>query len=199
MTRLIDHNSQYGPLHLFTPTIWRYQYQFDWACLKPKIDHLFFNTQKNSELEKGDAVSTVSSNSSIQPHTWIELDNFMQWLDTVIPSIAKYLNFQNLEQRVTNSWINRHNFGGETIEHNHNNVIFVVSCYLKCPPQSGNIVFKDPLEYHKSHWPIFPEQHLYSEVPVTTNDVLIFPGYLKHYVTKSVSDDSRYVMTLNIK
>lgn len=199
MTKVLPHNTDYGPIHLFSPTIWKYQYNFDWLQLEPKVDNLFRQVKKNSDLEKGAAWSTVACKPYLQPHTWIELQNFMQWLDTIIPSIAKSLGFQDLEQRVSQSWINKHYMGGETIEHSHNNTYFVVSCYLKCPINSGNIVFKDPLEYHKSHWPVYPEEHMCIEIPVTTNDVVIFPGYLKHYTMPSASNDTRYVMTLNIK
>lgn len=198
MSRL-PNQDQYGEIQLFHPTIWKYQYSFNWAVLEPKINDLFLQSKTNSLLEKKSAWSTVSCDSDLQPHHWPELQHFIDWIDIITLGIAKDLNFQFADYRITNSWINRHDFSGETIEHNHNNTTFVVSAYLNCPLNSGNIVFKDPLEYHKSSWPIFPEQHLYQEIPVTTNDVLIFPGYLKHYVQPNLSSESRYVMTFNIQ
>ena len=198
MSRL-PNQDQYGGIQLFHPTIWKYQYSFNWDVLEPKINDLFLQSKTNSLLEKKSAWSTVSCDSASQPHHWFELQHFIDWIDIITLGIAKNLNFQFADYKITNSWINRHDLSGETIEHNHNNTTFVVSAYLNCPPNSGNIVFKDPLEYHKSSWPIFPEQHLYQEIPVTTNDVLIFPGYLKHYVQPNLSSESRYVMTFNIQ
>ena len=190
---------QYGEIQLFRPSIWKYQYSFNWDSLKPKIDDLFLHSKTNSLLEKKSAWSTVSCDSDLQPHHWSELQHFIDWIDIITLGLAKDLNFQSADYKITNSWVNRHDFSGETIEHNHNNTTFVVSAYLNCPPNSGNIVFKDPLEYHKSSWPIFPEEHLYQEISVATNDVLIFPGYLKHYVQPNLSSESRYVMTFNIQ
>lgn len=189
----------YGPISLFQPTVWKYHYTFDWQSLETKINYLFLQSKTNSLLEKKSAWSTVSCKSALQPHNWPELQHFIDWIDIITLGISKDLNFQFADYKITNSWINRHDFSGETIEHNHNNTTFVVSAYLNCPPNSGNIVFKDPLEYHKSSWPIFPEQHLYQEVSVNTNDVLIFPGYLKHYVQPNLSEHPRYVMTFNIQ
>lgn len=198
MSQLPDQQT-YGPINLFQPIVWKYQYSFDWKVLEPKVTHLFSQIKTNSLLEKNSAWSTVSCDSSMQPHRWPELQHFIDWIDIITIGIARNLNFQSADYKITNSWINLHKHLGETIEHNHNNCAFVVSAYLNCPPESGNIVFKDPLEYHKSAWPIFPEQHLYQEVPVTTNDVLIFPGYLKHYVQPNLSSQDRYVITFNIQ
>jgi len=196
--RLIKQLPDYGPIHIFSPTIWKYQYKFDWQNLEHKVLTSFSQLQHNSLLEKGNAWSTVGLPANEQPHNWLELKDFLEWLKITTTGIAASLYFQKFEFTITNSWINKHSASGETIEHNHNNCSFVASCYLKCPENSGNIVFKDPLEYHKSHWPIFPEEHLYDEVPVYTFDVLIFPGYLKHFVTPNLSNDDRYVLTVNI-
>jgi uncharacterized protein (TIGR02466 family) len=191
--------SSYGSINLFQPVLWKYQYSFDWNLLETKVNYLFSQIKTNSLLEKNAAWSTVGCDKDMQPHHWPEFQHFIDWLDIIILGIARDLNFQSADYRITNSWINLHKELGETIEHNHNNSTFVVSAYLNCPSNSGNIVFKDPLEYHKSAWPIFPEQHLYQEVSVTTNDVLIFPGYLKHYVQPNLSSEDRYVITFNIQ
>lgn len=188
-----------GSVFLFPPYIWKFQYNFNYDKLKFKIDELFDAVEKNSKLEKGDAVSTVSVDTALQPHTWEELADFQNWLGSTFENIKNTYRFFERQSRVTQSWINRHSYGGITEEHNHNFSTFVVSCYLKCPPNSGNIEFKDPLEYHFTSWPIEPEEVLYKEFPVSTNDVLIFPGWLRHRVQPSQSQENRYVMTFNIK
>jgi hypothetical protein len=50
-----------------------------------------------------------------------------------------------------------------------------------------------------SSWPVIPEMSLYKEIQVKTNDVVIFPGWLKHRVQPSQTDEERIVMTFNIK
>lgn len=188
-----------GDTFLFPSYIWKYQYDFNYEKLKSKIDNLFSLIEINSKLEKGNAVSTVSVDQELQPHTWEELANFQQWLGEKFESIKDTYKFVERQSVVTQSWINRHGYGGITEEHNHNFSTFVVSCYLNCPPNSGNIEFKDPLEYHFTSWPIEPEEILYKEIPVATNDVIIFPGWLRHRVQPSQSQENRYVMTFNIK
>lgn len=188
-----------GPLILFPPYVWKYTYDFDWKSLKPRLDNLFDLVQTNSNLEQGNALSTVSLPSHMQPHTWKELEDFQKWLGDKIDYLRSINRFVLNHSEVTNSWANRHGSNGLTLEHSHNHATFVVSCYLHCPENSGNIEFKDPLEYHKSGWPLFPEESLYCQVPVTTNDILIFPGWIKHRVQPNLSNENRYVLTFNIK
>jgi uncharacterized protein (TIGR02466 family) len=188
-----------GPLNIFLPYIWKYNYDFNRAELTPKLDNLFSLVKENSQLESGNALSTVSLPSHLQPHTWPELREFQHWLGDKIDYLRAVNKFIINHSEVSNSWANKHGPGGVTLEHSHSNVTFVVACYLWCPPQSGNIEFKDPLEYHKSGWPIIPEESLYAEVPVETNDVLIFPGWVKHRVQPNLSTQDRYVLTFNIK
>ncbi len=188
-----------GGLYVFPPIVWKYSYEFDLTVLTPKLEKLFSRVEKNSTLEKGNAVSTVTVDSSLQPHTWMELEKFQMWLGAKIADIRKEYEFVNNYSEVINSWCNRHYYGGFTEEHTHTFGTFVVSCYLKAPPDGGNIEFKDPLEYHKSGFPIIPEEALYSEVTIQTNDVLIFPGWLKHRVQPNLTDQERIVMTFNIK
>lgn len=197
MQQLIQLNN--GGIFLFPPCIWKFSYTFDYNNLRPKIDDLFDKVEKNSKLEYGDAVSTVSIDSSLQPHTWEELSDFQNWLGERIANIRREYEFNFTYSEVTKSWFNRHYEGGVTIEHNHNYSTFVVASYIKLPLNSGFIEFKDPLEYHKSNWPIYPEESLYKSVPAETNDVLIFPGWIKHRVQPNLTNEERIVMTFNIK
>lgn len=188
-----------GGLFLFPPEIWKYKYEFDYEILGPKIQKLFDLVDENSKLEKGNSVSTVSLPREIQPHTWDELANFQHWLGEKIAFIRHEYRFTNGYSEVTESWFNRHGQTGETLEHNHNNVTFAVAAYIKLTPGSGYIEFKDPLEYHKTQYPIIPEETLYRALPAETNDVLIFPGYMRHRVQPNLTDTERIVLTFNIK
>jgi hypothetical protein len=188
-----------GGLYTFPPLIWKYNYTFNLDELRPKLDALFAKVEINSTLEKGDAISTVAVDNRHQPHTWMELEKFQMWLGSKIADIRSCYKFVHNYSEVANSWCNRHYYGGYTEEHTHTFGTFVASCYLKAPENSGNIEFKDPLEYHKSSFPIIPETSLYSEVPITTNDVLIFPGWLKHRVQPNLTNEERIVLTFNIK
>ena len=188
-----------GGLFLFPPHIWKFKFDFDYQALDPKISELFSLVKSNSKLEYGDALSTVSVDADMQPHTWHELAPFQNWLGGKIADIRREHAFTYTRSEVTKSWFNKHHKGGVTVEHNHNFATFVVAAYIKLPPDSGFIEFKDPLEYHKSGWPIFPEESLYRALPAEQGDVLIFPGWIKHRVQPNLTDSERIVMTFNIK
>tara|TARA_B100001996_G_scaffold178170_1_gene136016 strand:- start:710 stop:946 length:237 start_codon:yes stop_codon:yes gene_type:complete len=73
----------------------------------------------------------------------------------------------------------------------------VVSCYLKAPRGSGNFLIRDPLEYHRFGSPQVPEQNLWREIPVQTNDILVFPGWLKHATQPNNTDEDRINLSIN--
>ncbi len=185
-------------------------YNFDFEnSLKSKCDETIEYSKKQEEkvpLEYGNAVSTVIHNANGQPHTWIENKKFIQFLNANLPYILKEFELAHQPITVSNSWVNRHSKGGETLEHKHQFVDLVVSSYLFCPEGSGNLLVRDPLEYHRwndllENMYFKREKHQYPwiEVPVKTNDVLIFPGWLNHKTEKSNIDIDRYVMTINLK
>jgi uncharacterized protein (TIGR02466 family) len=188
-----------GGLFLFPSIVWKFKYEFDTKTLQPKIDELFSLVKENSKLEYGEALSTVSTPIEMQPHAWPELSHFQNWLGSTLEHIKDQYHFTGRQSTVTNSWFNKHNHGGHTIEHVHSNVTFVVTSYIALPPNSGYIEFIDPLEYHKTSWSIHPEESMHRAVPCETNDVLIFPGWLKHRVQPNHTDMDRIVMTFNIK
>jgi uncharacterized protein (TIGR02466 family) len=188
-----------GGVHLFPPYIWKYTYDFPLDTLQKYIAEVFDAVKHNSALEKGNALSTVANPEWQKPHTWEELGDFQEWLGNKLTGIKEELNFYNRHSEVIGSWFNRHYKSGYTEEHHHNYSTFVASCYLKCPPNSGNIVFRNPLEYHMCNFPIVNETQTLSEVECKTGDVIIFPGWLKHLVTPNNTDQERIVMTINIK
>jgi len=187
-----------GGVHLFLPFIYKYSYEFNYESLRPRIEEAISHVDQNSSLEAGDAISTVSNDEMLQPHTWMELSDFQAWLGDRLTQIKDDHNFYERQSMVQGSWFNRHFKTGYTLEHQHNFATWVASCYVKCPPNSGNIEFRDPLEYHKTSFPIIGERN-YTELPVETNDVLIFPGWLKHRVQPNNTNEERIVMTFNIK
>ena len=62
----------------------------------------------------------------------------------------------------------------------------------------GFIEFRDPLEYHKSGFPYDAEANIWKPIECTTNDVLIFPGWLNHRTQENTVGGERICMTYNI-
>jgi hypothetical protein len=185
-------------------------YNFNFLqSLKQKCDETIEyskNAEEKVPLESGEAVSTVIHNIKGQPHSWEENRKYNQFLQANMPFILKEFGLMNVPIDVSNSWVNRHSRGGETLEHKHQFVDLVISSYLFCPEGSGNLLIRDPLEYHK--WNDVVEnafsktskyQYPWIEVPVKTNELVIFPGWLNHKTEKSECDIDRYVMTYNLK
>lgn len=182
----------------FPRLIWKFNYEFPYSSLHSLVQETKQHTPENSKLEQGEAFSTAA-NQHTPPHTWEVLQDFKNWLVDPLDFMWQEFNFRehgNLD--VLNSWINTHKRNGVTLEHNHNQALFVVTSYLSLPKNSGYIEFRDPLEYHKGNTPMEPEENLWRAVPCKTNDVLIFPAWLKHRTQPNNTDEERIVMTWNI-
>jgi uncharacterized protein (TIGR02466 family) len=182
----------------FPRLIWKFNYEFPYSTLLPLIEEVKQKTPENSLLEQGQAFSTASQ-QSYPPHMWDVLEDFREWLIQPIDFMWKEFEFRaNSDATVLNSWINTHKKTGVTLEHNHNQALFVVTSYLNLPKDSGYIEFRDPLEYHKGNTPMDPEETLWKSIPCKTNDVLIFPAWLKHRTQPNNTDEERIVMTWNV-
>ena len=63
-------------------------------------------------------------------------------------------------------------------------------------------MIQTPLQIYKMGEPLnynyYDEGMDWMEIPVKTNDVLFFPGWLKHKTAVNRSLEDRYVMSLNI-
>lgn len=197
------------PIHISPPYVLKLNYEFDFECLKNKIEETVSYTKNSNakhELEQGDSTSTNIHNVNGQPHEWKESRHFINYLFQNMESILDQMDLMKWPISIKGSWINHHGYGGQTLEHNHGMMDIVMACYIKCPENSGNIMFRDPLEYHRSStysqsfinqdptcfWP-------YVEIPVKTNDIIVFPGWLWHKTQASNTEEDRYVMTINWK
>ena len=156
----------------------------------------------NSEKPKQDTswINGISKNSSV-PHMNPIFKNFYNWLDGIAMDIIvnQYGYDKNMLYTIQNSWINLHSPGGSTEIHHHGPAIISVATYLHMPENGGYIEFKDPLEYNKGYFPVAGEDDIsnWKVVPTLTNDVVLFPGWLRHRTQKNKSKENRWVLTTN--
>lgn len=195
MNQQLVHNGE--NVDPFPKLIWKFKYNFPFEDIIDRINYLSKETLKNSNLEAGAAFSTAAAPFD-PPHTWPELRDFREWLQGPLDFVWQHHNFKQYNTSVINSWINVHKKSGVTLEHNHSHAPLVITAYLKLPTNSGFIEFRDPLEYHKTNTPITPEEELWKAVPCETNDILIFPGWIKHRTQPNLTDNDRIVLTMNI-
>lgn len=189
-------------LYPFRPLILKLEYSgFDKNVIIPVCEDFLGKTEKNSYLEFGEAKSSVTN--PVMPHLLPEFRDFYEWLFPKMMIIFRDAWFFNddYEFYITNSWVNLHKKGGFTQEHLHSGCHMVVSTYLDIPEDSGFIEFKDPME-------IYYHNHDYTDGDITgeiwkpietkTNDVLIFPGWIKHRTQENKTDKDRWVLTTNV-
>ena len=178
--------------------LFKTSYDLNYKNIKSTVQEYISERPNNTSLlEKGVAYSTVAHQSN-PPHLWPEFKDFCTKLLITLKRIYTEHRILDKENCLLQSWINTHGLGGETLEHSHNLVDFVVTCYLNLPDNGGFIEFRDPLEYHKANSYINPETDLWTAIPCKTNDILIFPGWLKHRVQPNNSEEERVVLTINV-
>jgi uncharacterized protein (TIGR02466 family) len=186
------------PVDPWAPLVYKIQYTFPTNELVNLSEIAIADTVHNSRLEEGNALSSVTSNN--KPHSWPVIQTF---LDSISPAINKIIDRWSIEPRpwfVGNSWVNCHSEGGFTAEHQHGRHVAVVTAYITLPENSGFIEFRNPLEYHwsQSYLKEHEDASLWYPVECRANEVLIFPGWLKHRTQASKSNDPRWVITFNI-
>jgi hypothetical protein len=184
-----------SPINPFRPMLW--QGQFDFTKLKlDRLDDAVGIAGDSTMREPN--FSTTSP--EIQPHAWNEMKPFLSWVNTAVEEIWTAWDLAPLQRFITSSHINKITKGKGLREHAHPGVDLVVTGYINVPKGSGNIEIRDPNEYQWQNLPIdgHPRQ-VWREVPVKSNSVLIFPGWLNHRTQPSVTDDPRWVLTVMIR
>ena len=185
-----------------TPTlVWKATYpgDFSGAVTRAMKETLLMPSDAGSMRGGG---KTNANHNTEDPHMWVELHDFMTWLQPVVKNVWEEWDMQDIRLEVMNSWTNITNKGGFVVEHDHSPAHMALSVYLQKPTNSGNIEFRNPLH---SSWTYMPRSHkdyskqdFWQEVDCQTNDVLIFPAWLSHRVQKNSIADNRIVLSMNV-
>lgn len=174
----------------------------DFESVKRKIDLVLDNPQHiNSDHQRGDSVSSVYNSKSTgdAPHKWVEFDEFKKWSVSRIEQAINAWQLSVQPYRATTSWINRHNQGGWSEEHNHRGSYFVAVYYIEAPENCGRLLVRDPMEYHWGYIPSVMRgiDDIWYPIEVKTGDFLLFPSWLWHKTEPNLSNKTRYVMSIN--
>jgi len=118
--------------------------------------------------------------------------------------LKKYDLNKKYKTFVQNIWININKKGDFNIPHLHPGSFFSGVFYVNCNENSGNIVFENPaltFEYFISNKEIEKNNNYNSgrmfHAP-QNNKLVIFPGYLNHYVEPNQNDEERISISFNI-
>ncbi len=189
------------------PYMFKSSFDFGWVHVKEEIEAEIERSQKIIEEvggvdtpEKGGGTTSVILRNDIHN---IFGEEFHKHIDGMLSHVWDQWHLDMGRTRyISESWINKHPPRGRTAEHHHQNVQMAVACYLNVPENSGNLMIQNPLQIYKMGEPLnynyYDEGMDWMEIPVKTNDVLFFPGWLKHKTAVNRSLEDRYIMSLNI-
>lgn len=186
-----------SPINPFPPVIFRDHFEFTDTHFTAAYEMLQASTDSNTNLEVGDAQSTVA-NQNNAPHRHAAFLDFFDWMQATSNHIVRQWNLDTTNQfYIGNSWINRHGPNGETISHNHGFSSLSCVAYISLPDQSGFTQFQDPHYALKNLHETSLLQEYYA-VPVKQSDVLFFPGWLTHKSEKNHSIEDRVILSANV-
>lgn len=195
-------STELTPMNIGVPLIYEGYYVFDKPAVLKKANEFISGLsefENLGDLELGDAGSSASEKQK-GPHTWPELQGFVEWSYQQANKILQEWGFYFDGLLITDSWMNRHRKGGWTNYHTHQLSDIVLAAYVSAPPNSGNLIMVDPLE---NHWMGFPTSRNFSiqngfPIPVKDNKVVFFAPFLRHATQKSETDEERWVISMNI-
>jgi len=155
---------------------------------------------QNADLEKQGGISTYWVDNRLHLH-----EEFKELSFLVLQQAKLYWKVldvcDNLGPDIEECWSNIHKQDGYTSQHSHSLMPMVASFYLEAPPNSGDIIFINPMEYGLTHIPYncAIEQKTETAVHVQTGDLCFFPGWIRHKTQENKSNKDRIVVTFNIK
>lgn len=175
----------------------------DFESVIRKIDPILDSTTINGDVEKDGGISSVAyfKTNNTFPHYWPEFDNFKVWANEKINYAIEKWQLAQLSYYPCHSWINRHRNGAWTSEHNHRGSSWACAYYLNVPENSGRFMVRDPMEYNWGNTKSVNHRgnidDIWYPIEVKTGDFLLFPSWLYHKTEKNLSNESRYVMSIN--
>jgi uncharacterized protein (TIGR02466 family) len=176
----------------------------DFDSVISKIDPILNATKFNAVVEQDGGLSSIAHfrTENKFPHQWREFEKFREWAnERANYAISKWQLSQAIPYTPIESWINRHAAGAWTSEHNHRGTTWACAYYLRVPENSGRFMVRDPMEYHwgtiKSVENRGGVDDIWYPIEVKTGDFLLFPPWLYHKTEKNLSNESRYVLSVN--
>lgn len=175
--------------------IWVANLDIDTSKILLLAKDLFEKNALPHQLEFGDAQSTYQFNNNI-----LEMPEFDEIRAQVLAHGKQYWDAYGLDPsmdpEVNTSWMNRHGHLGITLPHLHSGAPIVGVFYLQFEQGNGNLFLEDPLEYHKCHEPRAGWESE-TELMIQQNDLILFPGYVKHRTGPNYLKKDRYIISFN--
>jgi uncharacterized protein (TIGR02466 family) len=97
------------------------------------------------------------------------------------------------------SWVNIHDKGGFNFLHVHEGSYLSGCFYVRVPPGSGSLVFRDPRPGAVHGFVKGPVANGYRDIGLKPEDglLVLFPCWLEHFVEPHAGDEPRIVIAFN--
>jgi uncharacterized protein (TIGR02466 family) len=174
--------------------------QINAGNLEEKLQYEFDRSSPSiSGLEKNGGLSTYDTNCNLH------LEEYVKTVSNIVLQHSKlYWKVLDvdprLEPRIDQCWSNIHYNDSITIEHSHSLYPIVATLYVKSSKNSGDLVLINPMEYGLTHIPygVPIENKTETSIRVSTGDLVLFPGWIRHKTQENLSNQSRIVLSFNI-
>ena len=113
--------------------------------------------------------------------------------------LFKTMKYKRCSCRLHNMWVNVSSTGGWHAPHTHGDSLWSGVLYLQAPEGSGPIVFTDPRVQAVDHaaYSVCPPPNSHIIKP-EVGKLLLFPGWLTHYVEPSEAGTTRISVSFNL-
>jgi hypothetical protein len=187
-------------IHLFPTTIYKERLDLDINSISEFIEKIKLEYNQKAEDHKHLAASNNSlcyANVLQDLHKWPEMAELVKLIRLHAYRFWKSSGYKERFIDISQMWFNVYKKGSFLTMHNHSPSYVAGTFYLSKTDSGSNIRFLDPNEmllktqpygYSSSEEFEFFEK----EIEVSTGDLLLFPGFLKHR-TAPVNDDSERI------
>lgn len=170
-----------------------------WELIKPKVEQLWSNSEAllPDWICKGVRCTTNPaeySNGEGFINRWPEMKPIM---DQIEPMVREYFKILNLdpayEPYIDQMWVNNVPLGAQGELHDHPEYSIAGGFYFRAGP-GNSVLIENPTIDAFATMPRDPNNQsadLYTYQPVTTNDVLLWPGWLRHCLVANQVGENR--------
>ncbi len=180
-------------------------HQFKIPCFNVIVDSLVKDILEYKDNNPGVNKSNIGGYQSSD--TFWKTEQFKEYFEYIDMNIKNVLmGIVNEEVDIQNAWFNINSKEDYNFPHIHPGSIFSSVLWVKVPENSGSLAFCNPT--FKSTNSIlfetlndeFKEKYVMgNEISVTpeVGNIIIFPGYLEHYVSSTQNENDRISIAIN--
>ena len=191
-------------LKLFPDPILKYKLD-DYKILNKDLEKYIYNlyeedTQGIQKSNKGGWHSknfNLSEQNSIQTKFAIEVQKYI--LDC-FQNMGWKTQDKNI--RITEMWVIINKKESFNVVHTHPNCYLSSAYYVKASKNCGAFIAENPNVAKRYAFPEIMNKNQYNSetagIEIEEGDLLLFPSYLPHKVSKNESDDDRIVISFNV-